>query len=117
MRLIGRLPRLRAGRPKGAGRDEVFFIAMLAALQKGEKGRAIEAAIALLDTANVHGVIAAARSLAARLSDCRLTLRPIGAAAFDHFAGYPVVHPVRAAAPGPDAARSGRPLLRLLESA
>src|SRR4051794_13434562 len=48
MRAAGHLPRLRCGRIRASSRDEVFLFALLAAAQRGDKGRAIEAAIALL---------------------------------------------------------------------
>ena len=91
MRAAGRLPHIRSGRIRAAGRDEVFLFALLGAAQHGDKGRAIEAAIALLDTARVQGVVSAAAALGARLAESGIRLRPLGAAAFDYVAGYPAV--------------------------
>jgi hypothetical protein len=118
MRLTGQLPRLRLGRGRVAGKDEIFFITMLAALQTGDKGRAIEAAIALLGTSQVHGVIGAARRLAWNLAERGVLLRPIGGLIFEYLAGYS-----SAEAPPPvadtlaEVGRPRRPVLRLLKSA
>jgi hypothetical protein len=111
-----RLPRLRSGRTRSANKDEVFFIAMLAALQRADKGRAIEAAIAMLDTGRVNGVILSAQGLARRLSDAGVLLSGIRAEIFDLAAGYPVVaRSGDAAVEAPPPA--SRPTLRLLQSA
>jgi hypothetical protein len=113
----GKLPRIRRGRARPATQDELFLVALISAAQRGDKGRAIEAAIALLDSGYVHRVVAAAKLLGARLAENGLVLARIGAPTFDYVAGYPVVeNPVRAASvvspPAPT-----RPTLRLLESA
>lgn len=119
MQAAGRLPRLRCGRIRAAGRDEVFLFALLAAAQQGDKGRAIEAAIALLDTGRVHGVVSAAAAVGARLAESGVWLRPLSSATFDYVAGYPAVDPC-----GPlrlpelaQPAVAKRPTLHLLASA
>ena len=124
----GRLPRIRQGRGKPASRDELFLVALIGALflvaligaaQRNDRGRAIEAAIALLDTGDVNRVVAAAKVLATRLTENGLVLTRVGAATFDHVAGYPAVedpigHPCASAA----ATRApARPALHLLQSA
>ena len=117
MRLVGRLPRLRVGRGRPAGQDDVFFLGMLSALQQGDSGRGIEAAIALLDTGHVHGAIATARILVRKLGDRGLMLRPIGTQVFDYFAGYPVLTAPSVAVTLAEVGRPRRPVLRLLKSA
>jgi hypothetical protein len=115
----GRLPRIRQGRGKPASRDELFLVALIGAAQRNERGRAIEAAIALLDTGDVNRVVAAAKVLGTRLAENGLMLTPVGAATFDHVAGYPVVEdPVGHASVTTEATRvRARPALHLLESA
>ena len=115
----GHLPRLRSSRSRRAGKDDLLLVAMLAASQKGDKGRAIEAAIALLDTCRVHSVVIAARALGKLLIELGVEFRPVGATTFDYVAGYPVVaDPSAKPAPKPAAtAPTGRPVLRLLKSA
>ncbi|HEX2216911.1 MAG TPA: hypothetical protein VHG27_09530 [Xanthobacteraceae bacterium] len=118
MRVAGRLPRLRLGRARSAGKDEIFFIAMLAALQRGDNGRAIEAAIALLDSGHVYAVIGAARALAQRLVRLGLVLRQVQSPLFDYFAGYPVIAEAPSVADTlAEVSRPRRPVLRLLKSA
>jgi hypothetical protein len=116
----GRLPRIRQGRGKPASRDELFLVELIGAAQRDDRGRAIEAAIALLDTGDVHRVVAAAKVLGARLAQNGLLLTRIGAATFDFVAGYPAVENPAGARPaasaGPTPAPT-RPTLRLLESA
>jgi hypothetical protein len=120
MRAAGRVPRIRLGRIRAAGRDEVFLVALLGAAQQGERGRAIEAAIALLDTGHVHAVVAAAAALGERLAENGIRLHPIAAATFDYLAGYPAVaDPIRST-PLPALAPPGkgkRPTLHVLQSA
>jgi hypothetical protein len=115
----GRLPRIRQGRGKPASRDELFLVALIGAAQRNDRGRAIEAAIALLDTGDVNRAVAAARVLGTRLTENGLALTRVGSATFDHVAGYPAVedpigHPCASAA----ATRApARPALHLLQSA
>jgi hypothetical protein len=117
MSAAGRLPRPRS-RLKTAGKDELFLIAMLGAAQRGNNGRVIEAAIALLDSGHVYGVVAAARSLALRLGESGVILKPIGETTFDYVAGYPRVVSIGAPAtlPAPPNG-TGKPTLRVLKSA
>jgi hypothetical protein len=114
----GRLPRIRQGRGKPASRDELFLVTLIGAAQRDDRGRAIEAAIALLDTGDVHRVVAAAKVLGTRLAENGLVLTRVGAATFAYVAGYPAVETgvtsARSAAPSPAAAR---PTLHLLQSA
>jgi hypothetical protein len=116
----GRLPRIRQGRGKPASRDELFLVTLIGAAQRDDRGRAIEAAIALLDTGDVHRVVAAAKLLGTRLAENGLVLTRIGAATFAYVAGYPAVEnpagatSARSAAPAP---ASARPTLHLLQSA
>ena len=117
MGAAGRLPKLRLGRGRSAGKADVLFVALLAAAQTGDKGRAIEAAIALLDTAHVHDVIVAARAVAKRLAEHGMRLRPIGAATFDYVAGYPAAADTAPAPQINDAEVPRRPVLTLLKSA
>lgn len=105
-----RLPRLRSGRHRSSNSDEVFFVAMLAALQRTDKGRAIEAAIAMLDTGRLNGVMAVADTLAQRLAANGVLLSTIDSDLFDAVAGYPVVE-------APEAPAPVKPALRLLQSA
>jgi hypothetical protein len=120
MQAAGHLPRIRSGRIRAAGRDEVFLFALLGAAQHGNKARAIEAAIALLDTGHVHGVVAAAIALGARLAESGVWLRSLGAAAFDYMAGYPAVAgpigPTSVPVPA-SSAEAKRPTLHVLQSA
>ncbi len=112
------LPRLRVGRSRAANRDEVFFAAMLAALQHGDKGRAIEAAIAMLDTGRVNGVILAAQALARRLAENGVLLSGLHSEIFDFVAGYPAVEGARETSTSRALERGGvRPSLTLLQSA
>jgi len=115
----GRLPRIRQGRGKPASRDELFLIALIGAAQRNDRGRAIEAAIALLDTGDVNRVVTAAKVLGTRLTENGLLLTRVGAATFDHLAGYPAVEdPVgHLSAPAEATRAPARPALRLLESA
>ncbi len=96
-----RLPRLRAGRPRAANKDEVFFVAMLAALQRGDKGRAI-------------GVILSAQALARRLAEHGVIVARMRPELFDAVAGYPVAETPNARPPAPEPVR---PTLTLLQSA
>ena len=117
MAAAGRLPRLRPGRPK-AGKDELFVIALLAAVQRDDNGRAIEAAIALLDTGRVHAVVSAAKSLGKRLADMGIVLGSIYEPTFQYVAGYPSVEGVLSRSkPVTEPDRPKRPVLRLLRSA
>jgi hypothetical protein len=115
----GRLPRIRQGRGKPASRDELFLVALIGAAQRNDRGRAIEAAIALLDTGDVNRVVAAARVLGTRLAENGLLLTRVGATTFDHVAGYPAVEDPVGLLPAPtEATRApARPALHLLESA
>jgi hypothetical protein len=115
----GRLPRITQGRGKPASRDELFLVALIGAAQRNDRARAIEAAIALLDTGDVNRVVAAAKVLATRLAENGLVLTRVGAATFDHVAGYPVVEdPVGHPSGSTETTRApARPALRLLESA
>lgn len=119
MRAIGQLPRIRAGKPR-AGQSELLLVALVAAAQAGDKGRAIEAAIALLDSGHVHDVVKAARGLGCRLAENQVVLPTISETTFQYVADYPaVVVPV---APKPyieivNDDLPKRPILRLLESA
>jgi hypothetical protein len=117
MHLAGRLPRLHPRRNRGGGKDETLLLAMLAALQARDKGRAIEAAIALLETGHVYGVVRSATVIADALQENGARLRPIATIIFNHFAGYPEVPRLpgiererRPALPHP-------PALKLLQSA
>jgi hypothetical protein len=114
-----RLPRIRQGRGKPASRDELFLVALIGAAQRDDRGRAIEAAIALLDTGDVNRVIAAAKVLGTRLAENGLLLARIGTATFNHVAGYPAVeYPVGGSVPSVVPLRApARPVLHLLESA
>jgi hypothetical protein len=117
---VGRLPRIGQGRGKPASRDELFLVALIGAAQRDDRGRAIEAAIALLDTGDVHRVLAAAKVLGTRLAENGILLTRVGAATFDYLAGYPAVENPVAEAPGSSVIPSlppARPALRLLESA
>jgi hypothetical protein len=117
MHLAGRLPRLHLRRNRRGGKDETLLLAMLAALQAGDKGRAIEAAIALLDTGHVHGVVTSAATIARTLYENDVRLRPIATLIFHHFAGYAEAPRL----PGIDTERRPAlphpPALRLLKSA
>jgi hypothetical protein len=117
--VLGRLPRVRQGRGKSASRDELFLVALIGAVQRDDRTRAIEAAIALLDTGNVNRVIAAAKILGTRLAENGLLLPRIGASTFDHVAGYRTVDdPAASSNPAAAPARApARPVLHLLESA
>lgn len=114
MKAAGRLPVLNAQR-QSAGKDELFVIAMLGAAQQSERARPIEAAIALLDTGHVFAVIAAVRSLAARLNDAGILLTPISEGVFSWVAGYPAVGTDRL--PNDSVAPAMKPVLTLLKSA
>jgi hypothetical protein len=116
----GRLPRIRQGRGRPASRDELFLVALVGAAQRNDRGRAIEAAIALLDTGDVNRVIAAAKLLGTRLAENGLLLTRIGTATFNHVAGYPAVENPLGATSVPSVApprAAARPTLHLLESA
>lgn len=119
MQKTGKLPKVRLGRRRPIEKDELLIIALLAALQHGQRARAIEAAIALLDSGHVYGVLAAARSLASLLAEQGLRLRPIGSELFNHAAGYSAVGtplmPPLARTPATEAPK--KPLLRLLKTA
>jgi hypothetical protein len=116
----GRLPRIRQGRGRPASRDELFLVALIGAVQRGNKGRAIEAAIALLDTGDVNRVIEAAKILGTRLAENGLVLTRVATETFDHVAGYPAVEDAGSAdskSSTAPASGSSRPTLHLLESA
>jgi hypothetical protein len=117
MQAAGGLPRIRANRPR-AGKNELLLVALVAAAQVADKGRAIEAAIALLDSGHVHDVVKAARGLGYRLAENQVLLPMINEATFQYVADYPAVEPV---APRPYIEivdeEPKRPILRLLESA
>jgi hypothetical protein len=87
------------GMAKWPSKQEFFLIALIEASQRRDKARATEAAIALLDTFEVGGVLEASAALARRLEEFGLRLMPIGDAAFTYFADYkpldgPLVRPV-----------------------
>jgi hypothetical protein len=118
MQRVGHLPKIRLTRRRSMQKDEVLLVALLAALQHGDRARAIEAAIALLDTGHVYGVLAAARSLAALMKEHGLLLRPVSAELFNYQVGYPTVADLGARQlerPAPEQPK--RPVLRLLKSA
>ena len=119
MRAIGRLPRIRAGKPR-AGQSELLLVALVAAAQAGDKGRAIEAAIALLDSGHVHDVVKAARGLGYRLAENQVVLPMISETTFQYVADYPAVAEPVAPKPYIEIVNDDepkRPVLRLLESA
>jgi hypothetical protein len=112
----GSLPRIRAGKPN-ATKNEVLLIALVAGAQSADSGRAIESAIALLDSGYVHDVVKAARALGCRLADNRVVLPKISEAAFQYVADYPAVQDMDAPKRDIDSDKAKRPILRLLESA
>lgn len=117
MKAAGRTPVLNA-RNKTAGKDEVFILAMLSAAQRAERGRPIEAAIALLDTGYVFGVTVAVRSLAIRLRDAGIHLAPVSEGVFAYLAGYRAITVDKPKQPETDpSAPAPKPALRLLKSA
>lgn len=118
MQRVGYLPKVRLGRRRSTEKDELLLVAMLAALQHGDRARAIEAAIALLDSGHVYSVLAAARSLVALMKEHGLLLRPVSVELFNYLAGYSTVadsgtRPIERTAPE----QPRKPVLRLLQSA
>jgi hypothetical protein len=118
MRTTGPLPRLRAGRAS-VGKNELLLIALIAAAQAGDSGRAIESAIALLDSGHVHDVVKAARGVGYRLAENQLVLPTINETTFQYVADYPAVEGAAAAKKYIEIIddEPKRPVLRLLESA
>jgi hypothetical protein len=115
MHAAGRLPRVR-GCVKPAGKTEILLVCLLSAAQRGDRGRTIEAAIALLDSGRVPGVVVSAERLALQLRDNGIIVPAIGQTMFNYVAGYPwVKDPFRRDKDPQPAAE--RPVLRLLQSA
>jgi hypothetical protein len=84
----GALPTFERLETKRASRDELLLVSMIGSAACNDKGRAIEAAITLLDTGYVGNVVQAAHTVGRRLAEVGLSLMPVGRTAFDYFAGY-----------------------------
>jgi hypothetical protein len=71
-----------------APRETLLLMALIEAAQRRDRGRAIEAAMLLLNTTAAGGAVRAAERLARTLKRNHLHLVPIGRSVFEYFAGY-----------------------------